>query len=181
MKAHEYFGLIAPVVAFLSVALAIATHPWFSFTENAISDLGAVGVEKNYILNAGLVVSGAFATIYAIGLALEQKSTLGRFGAVLFLIGCVSLSLVGAFPEWTPVHFPVSVTFFVFTLLGAFLVGISSESRKLATFTTTVIPTGIVLSVFALYSFKGVAIAEIVSSVVVSAWIYAEIFLGSSE
>jgi len=162
MNLYEYFGLLAPIVAFVSIAVAIFTHPWFSLAENAISDLGAVGVEKNYILNAGLIISGIFATIFALGTLLEQKSFLGRLGGVYFLLGAVCLALIGVFPEGTPQHLPVSVAFFTLAPIGAFFIGISSEDSDFAAFTILLTLVEALLAILCLYWFEGVAMTELV-------------------
>jgi len=172
MSLYRYAGLLSPVIALASIAIAILTHPWFSFTENAISDLGALSVDYNYILNYGLIVSGALGVIFSVGLYRVMKSSISKLGSFLVLLGCIFLVLVGLFPEGLEPHFYVSVLFFVVTAVGVFMIGIGilRDNRHYATVTLLLISTGVALSVLFLSMFPGVAIAELMMSLTFSAW-----------
>ncbi|MHC1625107.1 MAG: DUF998 domain-containing protein [Methermicoccaceae archaeon] len=167
-------GFIAPVVAFVGITLAIATHPWFSFTENAISDLGALYVEGNYILNISLFVSGILATVFAYGLTEEQRTKLGRFGAILFMMGTISLAMIGLFPEdfKIPIHFIVSVSFFAFAGLGILAMGIADERRWFRAFSILLFSSALMFAMMSMDLFTGVAIPELIGAVAITIWVY---------
>jgi len=174
---YKLSGLLAPIVAFLSIALAILTHPWFSLTDNAISDLGALDVEDNYILNIGLIVSGLLGIVFACGLYESLTSNLGKAGSIILLFGCLSLFLVGVFPEGTELHFPVSISFFILTALGILVVGLSfyESNQRYSVFTEFLIVSGFILTVNALSNFEGVAVAELIAGIIFSIWVYLTI------
>jgi len=165
-------GFLAPIVALLTVALAIITHPWFSFTKNAISDLGAIGVEQNYILNVGLAISGTLALIFAHGVYVDQRTSLGKFGAILFMLGAASLILIAAFPEGTSLHFSVSVSFFVLTSLGMLAVGVTDDRDWFATFTIELFIIAWTLALLCASLFEGIAISELIGIFAISIWVY---------
>jgi len=74
-------GVIVPVVAFSCIFIAISLSPWFSWTENALSDLGVGGAA--WVFNSGLMVGGILTMVFAVGLwAAFRKRSLGRVGAV---------------------------------------------------------------------------------------------------
>ena len=175
-RIYRYAGILAPIVALGSIILAILTHPWFSFSENAISDLGAIDVEKNYILNYGLVISGILATIYSIGLYGEQRSDLGRFGSLLFLIASLFLTMIGVFPEGTPLHFPISVSFFILMYVSILLIGISTYDSEFIFFTLLIFLFGVEGSLISLLEYGSVGIAELISIITFTIWIYGKLF-----
>ncbi len=122
-------GILGPIVSIIFIGAAISIHPWFSFADNALSDLGAIGTSNNYVFNIGLILTGIFALIFTLGLIQFLDRKLGRIGAVIFGAGNVSLILIGIFPEGMPLHYPVSIGFFALAALGIFIEGID-QLRK---------------------------------------------------
>ncbi len=177
MRYYRYYriaGVLSPITAFMSIGLAILTHPWFSFQNNAISDLGRVGLEGNYILNCGFIVSGLLGLLFAYGLVKSQKRRLGKIGGVVFGLGIFSLFLIGTFPEGTAPHFYVSLGFFLLSSFGMLLKGIDElrENRIFGIFTIALFSLGWLLAIIAIRSFRGVAIAELIGAIAVSIWVY---------
>ena len=62
MKMAGFFGVVAPVLGFAMIFLAIRASPWFSWTANALSDLGVSGF-GSVIFNSGLAMTGALMMI----------------------------------------------------------------------------------------------------------------------
>lgn len=122
-------GILGPIVSIIFIGAAISIHPWFSFADNALSDLGAIGTSNNYVFNIGLILTGIFALIFTLGLIQFLDRKLGRIGAVIFGAGNVSLILIGFFPEGMALHYPVSIGFFALAALGIFIEGID-QLRK---------------------------------------------------
>ncbi len=181
MLCYKYAGILSPLTAFVSIVLAILTHPWFSFQNNAISDLGRIGLEGNYILNYGLILSGLFGLFFAYGLVKLQKRRLGKIGSYVFGLGIFSLFLIGVFPEGTPSHFYVSLGFFLLSSFGMLLNGLDDlrAKRGFGIFTIALFSFGWLLAVLAMKSFRGVAIAELIGAIAVSVWVYGVVFLRS--
>jgi hypothetical membrane protein len=169
-------GFLTPIIAFSSIGLAILTHPWFSLQNNAISDLGRIGLEKNYILNFGFILAGFTGLIFAFGFITQQKRFLGKVGGYIFCFGVFSLLLIGVFPEGTPQHLPVSLGFFLLSSLGMLLKGIDElKKSKFGTFTIILICSAWTLAIVALKTFRGVAIPELLGAIAVSVWVYVYI------
>src|SRR3990170_4206434 len=111
-------GISTPVFAFVFIALSILTYPQFSWTNNALSDLGIVPGATASLFNYGLIVSGFFALNFAIGLyKFLDKNVLGKVGAVIFAAAGFSLEGIGWTPENVhpfnlPTHYFFSVAFF---------------------------------------------------------------------
>lgn len=140
-------GILAPVVAFACLLLSVSLCPWFSWTENWLSDLGGYPGETpiwaahgaaSILLNLGLVTSGLLGAVLALGL---RKSGLlasrsGRLGTMLLLLDMFAMSGIGIFPETTGgPHGLFSVVFFLLLPLSLLFTGIGlrkSNEKRLA-------------------------------------------------
>ena len=68
LKISGVCGILTPLVAFTFISLAIASSPQFSWTDNALSDLGVVEGVTAVLFNSGLIIGGILAIIFASGL-----------------------------------------------------------------------------------------------------------------
>lgn len=177
-------GVAAPAVAFSLIFLAISLSPWFSWSANALSDLG-VG-EAAWVFNSGLMAGGILTMVFAAGLLITFRGrALGRVGAVLLFFDAVALFGIGLFSEAAgEIHSYFSVTFFVLFPISLFLLGAGAVmvgSKKFGSFT---IVDGILAALPWAFSWDGVAIPEAISALVASIWIIAEgarIYLGHEK
>ena len=173
LKTSGISGIIVPPIAFTLILLAIAYSPNFSWTENALSDLGVQEGVTAILFNNGLIFSGVLAILFATGLFIFlQENLLGRIGAFVFVIDAFALTAIGVFPENVePVHFYASVTFFVLFPISMFFLGaafLRMSKMKLGFFTFIVAIVAAV--VWAIPFGKGVAIPEALSALSASAW-----------
>ena len=102
-KALIYSGLLSPIVAYTLIFSAIISAKTFSWTSNALSDLGIPDPWNNYMVpllfNTGLIISGLLFSLFAIGFILSRKSLLGKVGGVFLFLDAISLMFIGVFPE----------------------------------------------------------------------------------
>ena len=117
-------GILGPLIAFGAIAASIHLHPWFSWADNALSDLGALGTSYNTIFNLGLVASGIAGLIFTLGLPRLVSRRAGLVGVAVFGFGMISLILIGVFPSGTSPHGLVSVAFYGLSLLGLVILGV---------------------------------------------------------
>ena len=171
MRIAGFFGIAAPLMGFTMIILAINASPWFSWTGNALSDLGVSGL-GSAIFNSGLPMTGAMLMIFSLGLfELTEGCWVGRVGSVLFVAGALLLCGIGAFPETAGrVHYYISVAFFVslplsLFVLGAFMVGHGMRGFGVLSFTAGAFAAG----VWSL-QWSSVAIPEALSSLAVGVW-----------
>ena len=172
-------GIVAPLLAFICILIAIASYPQFSWTNNALSDLGVVSGITGSVFNFGLLASGLLAFNFAIfGLfTYFGKSRVGKIGSAVFAASSLALIAISVFNEnFSPTHYIVSVAFFVlapislFIITGAFWL---NHQRGMAVFTVAVgfaaaLPW---LVLFAFNYVPNVAIPEFLSGLAVSAWV----------
>lgn len=171
-------GIVAPILGFACILSAIATYLPFSWTNNALSDLGVVSGVTGALFNFGLVASGFLAFNFAIfGLfTYFGKSWVGKIGSVVFAGATLALIAIGVFNEsYSPTHYLVSVTFFMLAPISLFILTSAfwlCNQRRMAVFTVMV---GFIAALpwllfFAFNYVPNVAIPESVSGIAVSTW-----------
>jgi hypothetical membrane protein len=113
-------GGIAPFLTYACILLAIGSYRPFSWTNNALSDLGIVSGITMILFDGGLIVGGILFAFFAIGLfSFLGKSLVGRVGCVFFFLAWISLICVGIFNEhFVPTHYIFSVSLFTFMSLA---------------------------------------------------------------
>lgn len=140
-------GILVPLVALIFIGYCIAIHPWFSFPDNALSDLGAVGTSYNFVYNLGMITTGVIGLIFIAGIG-GLVGRVGLIGAAIFSLGLVSLILVGVFPGGTGPHVSVSIAFFALCALGTFVIGVDQicdrSNRAWGVFLIGIVALGLV-------------------------------------
>ncbi len=172
LKTAGLCGVINPIVVLTLILAAISQSPWFSWTENALSDLGVNGTVA-VLFNSSLIIGGILTIIFAVGLGELLKSrTVGGVGALVLLLDGAAMSAIGLFPETTGrLHFYVSVAFFTLLpislfFIGAALLGDPSE-RRLGFF---VVLAGVFAAAVWMLPWRAVAIPELLASLAASVW-----------
>lgn len=171
-------GIAAPILAFTCITIAIASYPQFSWTNNALSDLGIIPGITETIFNFGLYTSGLLGLNFAIfGLfTYFRKSSVGKIGAIVFAATTLALMAIGFFNEsFKPTHYWVSVAFFTLAPIALFILTCAfylNREHRMATFSVAV---GIAAALpwilqFTINYVPNVAIPEAVSALAVSAW-----------
>jgi hypothetical membrane protein len=171
-------GIVAPAIGFTCILIAIASYPAFSWTNNALSDLGIIPGITGPLFNFGLVASGLLSFNFAIfGLfTYLGKSGVGKIGSAFFAAATVALIAIGVFNEsFSPTHYLVSVAFFVLAPISLFITTCAfwlSHQRGMAVFTVAVGVAAALpwLLLFAFNYVPNVAVPEFVSGLAVSAW-----------
>jgi len=171
-------GILTPIVAFTSISLAINSAPAFSWTENALSDLGVMPGVTSALFNYGVITSGILGFIFATSLfkILRFTGWRGPSGALLFSSACIALVSIGVFSEnVAPVHFFVSVVFFVLLIAALLQIGIAYwflKQKPIAAFTLTLSIIALVpwLMLFFVRYVSGVAFPELIAGVAGALW-----------
>jgi len=139
-KFLPYLGLIFPFILFASIFIGVYLAPWFSWTNNYISDLAGLEGQNpifyargipSVILNLGLTISGTIGLIFSIFLIKSKilEKCFCKLGSMFLIFTMVSLILVGVLPKTTGIpHYFFSWTLFLF--LALFLIFIGFKLRK---------------------------------------------------
>ncbi|MEM2681223.1 MAG: DUF998 domain-containing protein [Zestosphaera sp.] len=131
-KYLRYSGLLSFIIAYVFILTSILVNPWFNLFKNALSDLGRLGLENNYIFNAGLILAALTALTYIPSLLNFFKSKIGYMSVGVFLVAIIHLLLIGVFPEGTKPHGFVSYEFFALMTSSLLLIGVSLIIEKLS-------------------------------------------------
>jgi hypothetical membrane protein len=163
-------GILLPIVIFSCLGLSIASSPWFTWSEHALSDLG---IQKSTaaVFNNGMIIGGVLTCVFSLGLisVLSNKT-----GAYLLLISSFALIGIGLFPETVfMLHFFTSASFFVILTLALLVIGMTIKQNH---FERNIGFLALLFSLIAMSSsvlllpVKGVALAEAFSCFPAFVW-----------
>jgi hypothetical membrane protein len=177
LRIAGFFGILSPLLTFLLILFAINSYASFSWELNALSDLGVISGVTSYFFNFGLIIGGFLCLFFALGLFFVfNKMEFGRISVVCFFLSCCFLIAIGLFPENVkPIHYLVSVAFFLFLPLSLILVSFSFYFDKKLSWALFSILIAIITTIpwilnFSTDLFKAVAIPETISGLAVSVW-----------
>lgn len=177
LKVSGVCGILAPIIAFTFISLAIASYSQFSWTENALSDLGVQEGVTAILFNSGLVIGGISALLFAFGLLnILGDKALGKVGAALFILVALALTAIGVFPENVkPTHYYVSVMFFVSFPISAFVIGATFVLKAdlkmgLFTFLVAIVAAAVWITHWTVGFGSNVAIPETLSAIPAATW-----------
>jgi hypothetical membrane protein len=159
LKVAGFCGMLFPFVFFICISLAIYYSPWFSWTENWLSDMNGVIYKNNasVFFNAGFIISGIIGFVFAVTIRKTRLLTkgLGRLGALLLILDMSALCAIGIF-QTGHLHTLVANTFFFMAGLSLIPIGIAlrkSSEKTLGGFIT-------LLGVFSLCSLPFLSISQ---------------------
>ncbi len=175
MRERNYalFGILGPLIAIIFIATAIVLSPWFSWWNNALSDLGrSTDIElmpKSEVaplFNFGLLLSGFFLILYSITAFRNHAKYTSHF----LVIAGLSLQLIATFDEvYRSLHSLVSVLFFAALALATIIYSI--EKKSVASVAALIIGfASWILYGLEIYS-SGIAVPEMISSIAVFTWV----------
>lgn len=170
------FGVLSVAVSLGAIVAAILISPQFSWTANALSDLGRASWESTLVFNYGLIVAGLLALPVGIILARNARRLLHAAGSIAFSLAAVCLSLIGVFALPAPEHGLVAIGFFLSFTVGFFLYGAGDVRAGARRWGVSTVGLGIVhILTWILWISAGgpggLAIPEIIGSACLSVWI----------
>ena len=171
LKLTAVCGILGILILYVFIFAAILVSPWFSWTTNALSDLGNITRNSSPIFNLGLIVSGIIIVIFPLGLRARTKANgLEHLGTLALLVAAIALIGVGIFPEnYLLEHGITAGSMFLLNTIGLFLFGIaflrSASMRMLGALTIVLAFVSAVIWV-PVWG-HGIAIPEMIASVAV--------------
>jgi len=161
------FGVVGPLLAYVFIGISIARAPWFSWRENALSDLGhALRSESAPYFNLGLASCGFLTIAYAV----TALRTHAKHTSVFLTTSAFLLQLVAVFDEiYGALHLTVSVLFFI--SLGVSTMVYAIEKRSFAAITALAIGLSSWLLYWAGFYRAGIAVPESISATAAVSWI----------
>lgn len=168
-------GIAGSLLGFSTTLLATGLSPTFSWTSNALSDLGAATAANPALFNGGLVVAGVVALPFGWVLYAAARHPVERLGAVVFAATVADLALVGAFPTGTRLHLPLAVGYFALLSFALWIHGtgtvLAGDARRGLAAIWLGLGNVVVWAAWAGVGTEGLAIPEILGSIVLLAWL----------
>jgi len=127
----RFCGVVAAILAWIVIALAVSRNPWFNVFKHALSDLGDLkGANDPWIYNVGLIVTGVITCIYSLYIAYTSNNKVLVFASALLFVAGIFLALIGVYPAGTRPHTFVSTWFFIQMLLAIIAIAIGFTVEK---------------------------------------------------
>lgn len=176
-------GVASVVVSLGGVLLATAVSPAFSWTDDALSELGvattAAGTATTVpLFNGGLIVGALLALAFAQYLWGTAASTLARTGAGSFAATSVLMGGVGVFPAGTVPHAPAALGFFLFVSVTLAIAGVAALRAGAGRYAgASLVLAGANVAVWVAWLAAGgpdrlgVALPEIGGAVILASWV----------
>ncbi|KPU63186.1 hypothetical protein EP1X_05285 [Thermococcus sp. EP1] len=163
----KILGLLLPIFTFGGLGIVIYLNPWFSVTENALSDMGSIYNPISYVFNSLMILVGSLGLLFGIETARRKLTT------PLFLIGMLCLIFVGVFPEEYSPHSLFAVAFYLFIFADILYGGLKMIKRGMKSGFLWVLGSVTVFFVMLYLTevFKGLAIPELLGAFFINAWI----------
>ncbi len=177
----ELSGLSAPIVTFGAILVATLISPNFSWTRNALSDLGAAGASTAWLFNGGLILGAILALPFIWGLWTRRENKFDSVGTAVLLISLVAMGFVGVFTEGTDLHFPMALTFYAGLTYALFFLGsgrIVADERMLglgSIWLAVIHITSWILWAAGIRLGSGLAIPESVGALILIVWMVASV------
>lgn len=154
-------------MAYVCIGISISMSPWFSWSTNALSDLGhATHSSVAPIFNFGLLLAGFLIAVFTATSFWRHA----KFTSPFLLLTAFALQLVAVFDEvYGHLHTTVSIDFFVLLVLSCLVYAIEKRSfLGAASF-------AIGLGAWGMYGagliHAGIAVPEIISVAAATSWV----------
>jgi len=167
-------GLLTPVITLTLIFVAIRLSPWFSWHDNALSDLGVSATPNPF--NAALLGGGGLHLIFVIfGLrSMIGPGRLARLGYAAGLAGALALPLIGWVTEaYGRAHYYVAAAYFLATPLGYILMGSAWLRRDRLTGVLSIAAGLAAVAAITLVPHRRIAVPEILAATVMAAWTFS--------
>ncbi len=166
------FGIIAPLFGFLIIVSSIWFSPWFSWTGNALSDLGGTEGFEAILFNSGLAMVGALLMMFSTGLfEMTKEDMIGQVGTTMFLIASILLIAVGVINiTIEPWHGYVSLGLFVALPLSVAILGVFFFRKKMRFYSLLSLGSAVLAAGIWFLPWAAVAIPEALSVVYIGVW-----------
>jgi hypothetical membrane protein len=156
------FGVLGPLMVYLSIAMSLIISPWFNWQTNALSDLGhPVNSQAAPIFNGGLFLAGFCLLLYSLT-AFKKHA---NYSSTCLLISSFFVQMLAVINEsYGTLHYVAAVPHFLTLSLTSIVYGYEKKSKfAIATFL-------VVMFTWLIYSLKvfnmGIAVPETMSKLV---------------
>jgi hypothetical membrane protein len=172
LRLAGFFGIVMPLFGLLIIGMSIWLSPWFSWTGNALSDLGGAEGFEAIVFNSGLAMTAALMMMFSTGLfEMTKRDLIGQIGSGVHLLSALLLLAIGLVNiNIEPWHNYVSVGFFIALPLSALIIGYFCFRKKMKFYTLLAWGTAVLAAVIWLLPWSAMAIPEALSVSYLGVW-----------
>jgi hypothetical membrane protein len=163
---YAVLGVLGPALVYFSITASLILSPWFSWENNALSDLGnSATSDVAPLFNFGLLLAGFFLMVYALT-AFKKHA---KYSSACLLVSAFLVELLATFNiAYGFLHYVVAVPHFV--MLSVTSIVYTVERRSAIAFATFLIVSGSwILYEIGVFDVS-IAVPETISKIVL-AWI----------
>jgi len=172
-KVLRFSGVIAAVLAWFVIGLAIYYNSWFVFTRDALSDLGGPNANVPWVYNYGLIITAIFVVLYSVYLILDAKNKMEVVGGAFVAIAGIFLALIGVYYAGTRPHVFVSTWFFVQMDLAMLIYSLGLLFERLKVYGFLLIVMSVIGPVVALLvKWPSAATLEVFGIIIIDLWVF---------
>lgn len=168
-------GMFAPVLLIGLILAAVSRSPWFSWHDNALSDMGVHPAVAS-LFNTVLIAGGVFNVIFAAGLAVGlPRGVLTTGGSLALVTASVLLSFVGILPEsYGTLHNAVAIGYYLLTPVAYLLIGAGFWLAGARIPGVCTLAAGLAILLVTFFTpHHGVAVPEMLGALIISCWTFA--------
>jgi hypothetical membrane protein len=170
----RFLGALATVLALGGIAAAVLLAPTFSWTSDALSDLG-VRESSALVFNWGLILGGTVGVGYAVELWRAFDSTVAALRAAVFALAMVAMAGVGAFDLTKSLHGPSAIGFYGLVTVALTVDGVIRSETTTGKLALVFVPFHV--AVWATYvagwwPVTGLALPELPGAFALAAWVW---------
>ncbi|MGB9815011.1 MAG: DUF998 domain-containing protein [Thermoplasmata archaeon] len=176
-KAELYLGILAPVYSLMLVFISAEISPGFSWVNNYLSDIGGgrFGPLPQELFNLALITGGLLLILFSIVLIMNNRGKIIlSISSIVIMLASISFMLIGVFTEGSPLHYPVSMGFFLLMPVAIIIASVHYYGKNNAFMAFSIFMAVIsILVIMELPLGMGKAIPEYVEALLLSIWIIA--------
>jgi hypothetical membrane protein len=131
LRGLTILGVASALTLDLVILAAIALSPWFSFSNNELSDLGNTQTNGTaaFVFDVGLVVAGLLMFAFAALISYRTRDHTVLVWTIPLAVVAADLAMVGVFPENVPGSIHRLVSGVLFLMITVTLLAYGSLSR----------------------------------------------------
>ena len=169
------FGAAATLLALGGIAVAIVLDPTFSWTTDALSDLG-VRDRSAPVFNWGLILGGIAGVGYAFGLWRSPAGApIAAVRAAVLALAMVAMAGVGVFDLTEPLHGPAAIGFYTLITVAFAVDGLARRSTTTGRVALAFVPVHVAVwatFVAGRWPVSGLALPELPGALMLAAWVW---------
>jgi len=180
-------GFLGPLVALLSIPIAVLLLPGFSWQSNPLSDLGSwlrtdlgnLQILSAIVFNGGLIIGGLLLLYFTVSFFRMLNDWPTKIAMIAFMATCIFLASVGVFSEDFPLpHVLAALGFFLSIPIALGITGLAwLRFRELRLFAILTLVLSVVSYLTIFQAWASIAIRELVEALIAIGWIWVVNYL----